>query len=172
MARRSARSGGCPTAPGGVLAGVLLWGALFCLAAPGASAQSRTVTFVNQSSGTVREIYIDDATGKVVGGNRLRSTLPPNARAAITYSQGCRANVRVVLDDRTVREYRDTDVCTQAYFVVTGTGGTFVARTSGGRGTPAAAGAAPGTTGVEPPPELGPWTGRSITKRLTLDGYK
>lgn len=160
--------------PGGVLAGVLLWESLFCLAGSTASAQSRTVTFVNQSSGTVREIYIDDAAGKAAGGNRLRSTLPPNARAAITYSQGCRANVRVVLDDRTVREYRDTDVCTQAYFVVTGTGGTFVARPSGGRGTSAGPGAtaAPGTTGVEPPPELGPWTGRSITKKLTLDGYR
>lgn len=169
---RPARSGVCSTAPGGALLGVLLWGALVCLAAPAASAESRTVTFVNQSSGTVREIYVDDAAGKAAGGNRLRSTLPPNARAAITYSQGCRANVRVVLDDRTAREYRDTDVCTQAYFVVTGTGGTFVARTSGGRGTAAAAGMTPGTTGVEPPPELGPWTGRSITKRLTLDGYK
>lgn len=148
------------------------WGVLLCLVASAASAESRSVTFVNQSSGTVREIYIDDAAGKAAGGNRLRSTVPPNARASITYSQGCRANVRVVLDDRTVREYRDTDVCSQAYFVVTGTGGTFVARPASNRGTPAAAGATPGTTGTAPPPEPVPWTGRSITKKLTLDGYR
>ena len=182
---RSIPSGGAPSgSPLRAALGVTLRATLVAVlwtATSAASAQTRTVMVTNQSSATVREIYIDDAEGKAPGGNRLRNTLPPNARASITYSQGCRANVRIVLDDRTVQEHRGADVCAQSAFAVTGG---QAARPPGQRGSGAAASASrvapPGASGAgaarggsaAPPPEPVPWTGRSITKKLTLDGYR
>lgn len=147
----------------GVCLGLLL------LAAAPTLAQSRTVTFSNQSSGSVREIHIDAAEARASAGNRLRNSLPPNARASITYSQGCRANVRIVLDAGAAQEHRDTDVCVQPNFVVTGRG----AASAAPRQEPGAvkAGTSHGQ-GAAAPPEAVPWTGRSITKKLTLDGYR
>lgn len=169
----------------------LLYAAVLCATASPATAQTRTVTVTNQSSATVREIHIDDAEGKAPGGNRLRSRLPPNTRASITYSQGCRADVRIVLDDRTTQEHRGADVCARSAFAVTG-GAASAAPPVGRQGSDTAAGASRGTSrsvsssassgppgaattrghGAAPPPEPVPWTGRSITKRLTLDGYR
>lgn len=183
-ARHPVRSGGYSVPPGGVSLGSLLCAAVLCATASRASAQTRTVTVTNESSATVREIYIDDAEGKAPGGNRLRGRLPPNTRASITYSQGCRANVRIVLDDRTTQEHRGADVCARSAFAVTGGGAVSTAPPAGRQRSASPAGvsrsAASGSPGARAtrgdgaasPPEPVPWTGRSITKKLTLDGYK
>ena len=145
--------------------------ALVLLLASGAAlAEGHGVTVVNHSSEAIRRIQIAPAGATSPGENRLRSQLPPNAEARITYSTGCRADVRVGFEGGRTEDFPGIDACTDPR-LTTGGGVQSSAtigperpaptRSASGHGTPAKA-MAP----VIAPVVVPPWTGRSITKRF------
>ncbi len=162
------------------------------VAVPGlALAEGHAVTVVNRTGETIRQIHISPAGASSAGENRLRSQLPPNAEARITYSTGCKVDVRIGYESGRTEAFTDQDACAELRVAAgqgtstgagTGTGTSTGAGTSTGTSTGAVAavagGAAPGrtrdvrTVGGKPaappmaPVVVPPWTGRSITKRF------
>lgn len=130
-----------------------------------ALAEGRGVTVLNGAGDTIREIHISPAGSSVHGPNRLRSTLPPKARAHIGYSTGCRADIRLGFDGRT-EEFLDQDTCSDL-LVTAGQGATAASASRSAKS--AGQGAKQGQTAAvfKPAPvEVPPWTGRSITKKF------
>jgi hypothetical protein len=133
------------------------------LAAP---ACAGSVTVMNNSGETIRRIEISPSGAP--SENRLRSTLPNGATAQIGYSGGCMATLRLGYESGRTEEFAGIDPCN---------GG----RVAAGGGVPGARNAAlvtvpttassvatskPAGPVKAPPPEVPPWTGRSITKRF------
>lgn len=132
-----------------------------------AHAEGHSVTVVNSSRETIRRIEIGTSD------NRLRSSLPPGAQAAITYSTGCQADVRLAYDTGRTETFTAVDVCSNPRIAsgqgVVGTGpvpseATASPPASSKPGKPGAPLLA--TPAKAPPPVVPPWTGKSITKRF------
>lgn len=150
----------------GTLAGPVLAGQAW--------ADTHTLTVVNSGIDTIRRIDMSVPGG--AGDNRLRSQLPPGATARITYSTGCRADVRLGYDGGRTEAFPDVDVCSDPR-IVTGAG---VLGGAGAGATPTTDGSNPkprpaatkhatpvaNATPLAPPPVVPPWTGKSITKRF------
>ncbi len=127
-------------------------------------ADTHGVTVVNSGTETIRRIEIGS------GDNRLRSQVPPGAQARITYSTGCKADIRIGYDGGRTEAFAGVDICADPR-IVTGQGvvsvDTSSHATSPGSGKVAATKAAAlGTPVKAPPPIVPPWTGKSITKRF------
>ena len=136
-------------------------------------ANAGSVTVRNGTSETIRGIHMAPAGSGSVGDNRMRSQLPPGAEARITYSTGCRADVRLAFASGRTEDHPGVDVCADSRITAgqEGTAGPAMAAASPAapstRATPASA-----TTPISaslrraPPPVVPPWTGRSITRRF------
>ena len=137
---------------------------------PGAAwADSHAVTVVNRTSETIRRVQIAPAGAASFGENRLRSSLPANAEARITYSTGCPVDVRLGFEGGRTEEHLALDACTDPR-VVTGEGGSRPAAAPPGgsrpRGAAASRTATPAHAPAIAPVVVPPWTGRSITRRF------
>ena len=137
-------------------------------------AMAGSVTVRNGAGEAVAGIHMAPAGSGSVGENRMRSTLPPGAEARITYSTGCRADVRIAYASGRTEDHPGVDTCgdqriTAGTDGVAGPVGTPVARSAGltqpaSSGRPGPGGPAKIGPVKAPPPEVPPWTGRSITR--------
>lgn len=140
---------------------------LALLLAPGAAAAG-SVTVRNGGAETVSGIHMSAAGSGSVGENRMRSQLPPGAEARITYSTGCRADVRIAFSSGRTEDHAGLDVCTDPRITTGQNGVAGPAMTA----TPVLAGSPPKATSQPAPipakaaAVVPPWTGKSITKRF------
>lgn len=138
-------------------------------------AESHAIAIRNGASEMITGIHMAPPGSGKPGDNRLRSQLPNGAEARISYSTGCRADIRIDYASGRTEDHPDVDLCGEGKLTA-GSGG--VAGPTGapsppsgrtGTGTVHTAAAKPGATPTlaqAPPPVVPPWTGRSITKRF------
>ncbi len=137
-----------------------------CAAGP-AWAETHYITVVNGGTETIRRVQIAPAGTDGGGSNRLQSQLPPAATARISYSTGCAVDVQVFFDSGSTQTQKNVDACADPTLSFTMAG----AATDSTDPAQAPSADSPAQAGPAPPPALEPWRGRSILKKLGIDGW-
>ncbi len=146
--------------------------ALLLLLPLSARAETHAVTIRNGADETIRSVGMAPAGQGKVGPNRMQSQLPPGAAARITYSTGCRADIRLGYASGRTEDHLDVDVCSEPR-ITAGQDG-VAGLDSPPSATRASISTAPVSASRRSAPAIAkpslpavpPWTGKSITKRF------